>query len=62
MYCLIDTLEAQVFGDARKGGKVQLGAHLRSSAVHILSASNSSGIILVTVPAPTDAGTIAAER
>src|SRR5438105_1607049 len=38
MYCLTDTLEAQVFGDARKGGKVQLGAH-RSSAVHILSAA-----------------------
>jgi hypothetical protein len=62
MYCLIDTLEAQVFGDARKGGKVQLGAHLRSSAVHILSASNSSGIILVTVPAPTGAGANAPEH
>jgi hypothetical protein len=61
MYCLTDTLEAQVFGDARKGGKVQLGAH-RSSAVHILSASNSSAVILVTVSAPTGAGANAPEH
>src|SRR5271170_3172455 len=46
-----------------KGGKVQLGAgHLRSSAAHILSASNSSSVILVTVPAPTGAGAFDAER
>jgi hypothetical protein len=37
-------------------------AHLRSSAAHILSASNSSSVILVTVPAPTGAGAFAAER
>jgi hypothetical protein len=45
-----------------KGGKVQGGGDLRSSAAHILSAPNSSSVILVTVPALTGAGAIAAER
>jgi len=48
-----------------KGGKVQLAGgatHRRSSAAHILRASNWSSVILVTVPALTGAGAIAAER
>jgi hypothetical protein len=62
MYCLIETIEAQIFGDALQGGKVQVGAaHLRSSPAH-LSASTSSSVILVTVPVPTGAATIEAER
>jgi hypothetical protein len=57
-----DHLEAQIFGDALQGreGPFAGAAHLRSSPAH--KCLNSSSVILVTVPAPTGAGTIAAER
>jgi hypothetical protein len=51
-----------------EGGKVQVGGRHTSvpphgsSAADTLSASNSSSVILVTVPAPTGAGAFAAER
>jgi len=59
-----ETHRSQTFGGGLQGwqGPARGAAHLRSSAAHISSASNSSSVILVTVPAPTGAGAFAAER
>ena len=63
MFCLIETIEAKIFGDTLQGLQVQVGGrHTSVPAQRTLSASNSSSAILVTVPAPTGAGANAPEH
>jgi hypothetical protein len=54
LFCLIETIEAKIFGDALQGRQIQVGGrHTSVPPQRTLSASNSSSAILVTVPSPT---------